>query len=63
MFFGKLGVLCFLVTPVLRFTLLPYRRRTDRCLVIVYNYFLQNCLSTIFAAYMNEDTELIENVC
>ena len=26
-FFGKFGVLCFLVTPVLRFTLLPYCRR------------------------------------
>ena len=27
-FFGKFGVLCFLETPVLRFTLLPYYRRT-----------------------------------
>ena len=26
-FFGKLGVLCFLVTSVLRFDLLPYYRR------------------------------------
>ena len=26
-FFGKFGVLCFLETPVLRFTLLPYYRR------------------------------------
>ena len=26
-FFGKFGVLCFLVTPVLRFALLPYYRR------------------------------------
>ena len=26
-FFGEFGVLCFLVTPVLRFTLLPYYRR------------------------------------
>ena len=25
--FGKLGVLCFLETPVLRFALLPYYRR------------------------------------
>ena len=26
-FFGKFGVFCFLVTPVLRFALLPYCRR------------------------------------
>ena len=26
-FFGKFGVFCFLVTPVLRFALLPYYRR------------------------------------
>ena len=26
-FFGKFGVLCFLVMPVLRFVLLPYYRR------------------------------------
>ena len=25
--FGKFGVLCFLVTPVLKFALLPYCRR------------------------------------
>ena len=60
LFFGKFDVLCFLVTPVLRF--LPYCRRTDQFLVIVYKCFLQNCLSTIFAAYMNEDTELIEKM-
>ena len=28
-FFGKFGVLCFLETPVLRFTLLPYYRRNS----------------------------------
>ena len=28
LFFGQFGVLCFLETPVLRFTLLPYHRRT-----------------------------------
>ena len=28
MFFGKFGVLCFLVTSVLRFALLSYYRRT-----------------------------------
>ena len=27
MFFGKFGVLCFLLTPVLRFALLPYNQR------------------------------------
>ena len=27
LFFGKLGVLCFFVTFILRFTLLPYHRR------------------------------------
>ena len=27
LFFGKLGVLCFIETPVLRFALLPYYRR------------------------------------
>ena len=27
--FGKFGVLCFLETPVLRFSLLPYYRRPD----------------------------------
>ena len=27
LFFGKFGTLCFLVTPVLRFVLLPYYRR------------------------------------
>ena len=27
LFFGKFGVLCFLVTPVLRFALLPYYQR------------------------------------
>ena len=32
-FFGKFGVLCFLLTPVLRFALLPYYRRivSDTC--------------------------------
>ena len=29
-FFGKFGVLCFLVTPVLRFTLLPYYRQSNK---------------------------------
>ena len=33
-FFGKFGVLCFLETPVLRFALLPYYRRTDKELKI-----------------------------
>ena len=28
LFFGNFGVLCFLETPVLRFALLPYYRRT-----------------------------------
>ena len=28
-FFGKFGVLCFLETPVFRFALLPYYRRSD----------------------------------
>ena len=28
-FFGKFGVLCFFETPVLRFALLPYYRRTE----------------------------------
>ena len=28
-FFGNFGVLCFLETPVLRFSLLPYYRRPD----------------------------------
>ena len=29
LFFGNFGVLCFLETPVLRFALLPYYRRTS----------------------------------
>ena len=29
LFFGNFGVLCFLETPVLRFALLPYSRRTQ----------------------------------
>ena len=29
LFFGKFGVFCFLETPVLRFTLLPYYRRVN----------------------------------
>ena len=28
LFFGNFGVLCFLETPILRFTLLPYFRRS-----------------------------------
>ena len=28
-FFRKFGMLCFLITPILRFVLLPYCRRTD----------------------------------
>ena len=28
-FFGKFGVLCFLIIPVLRFALLPYKRLND----------------------------------
>ena len=28
-FFGKFGVLCFFETPVLRFALSPYYRRSD----------------------------------
>ena len=34
-FFGKFGVLCFLVTPVLKFALLPYCRR----FVFILNMF------------------------
>ena len=30
-FFGKFGVVCFLVISVLRFAPLPYYRRIDRC--------------------------------
>ena len=30
-FFGKFDLLCFLETPVLRFALLPYYRRTVKC--------------------------------
>ena len=33
LFFGNFGVLCFLETPVLRFTLLPYYRRIFSTLV------------------------------
>ena len=29
LFFGNFGVLCFLETPVLRFALFPYYRRTQ----------------------------------
>ena len=29
LFFGKFGVLCFLVTSVLKFALLPYYRRNE----------------------------------
>ena len=39
LFFGNFGVLCFLETPVLRFTLLPYYRRTEsNFLVIKYKW-------------------------
>ena len=45
--FGKFGVLCFLVTPVLRFALLPYCRRFVQCVFelgfpskTTYNYRL-----------------------
>ena len=35
-FFGKLGMLCFLETPVLRFALLTYYRRMDPWLPLYY---------------------------
>ena len=49
-FFGKFGVLYFLVTPVLRFTLLPYYRR-----IILYfagNSFINFSLYRNFQTYL-----------
>ena len=44
-FFEKFGVLCFLVTPVLKFALLPYYQRIQRnSLEIQVREFLKNCL-------------------
>ena len=34
LFFGKFGLLCFLETPVLRFALLPYYRRSIALIVV-----------------------------
>ena len=39
LFFEKVGVLCFLVTLVLRFGLLPHYRRTALCFLIKTNAF------------------------
>ena len=36
-FFGKLGVLCFIETPNLRFVLLPYYRKTVNLRLIYEN--------------------------
>ena len=35
-FFRKFGVLCFLVTPVLRFTLFPYYQKKVHWILAVY---------------------------
>ena len=44
-FFEKFGVLCFLVTPVLKFALLPYYQRIQRnSLEIQVREFLKTCL-------------------
>ena len=44
-FFGKFGVLCFLVTPVLKFALLPYYQRIQmNSLEIQVREFLKTCL-------------------
>ena len=44
-FFGKFGVLCILVTSVLRFALLPYYRRNAVSLVVLH----RNTSTTIFS--------------
>ena len=51
-FFGKFGVLCFLETPVLRFTLLPYYRR------ITY----KNCVLLTDLSIVRDNT-LLQNSC
>ena len=43
-FFGKLDVLCFLETPVLRFALLPYYRRKKSENKNLFKYNFLNCL-------------------
>ena len=58
LFFGKFGGLCFLVTPVLRFALLPYYRRD--CVIIRTldeNFNVQNVpwtLTIIPRGYMDK---------
>ena len=51
-FFGKFGLLCFLETPVLRFTLLTYyRRKTDLHVYFRIRCFLYcwSCLNYVFS--------------
>ena len=40
LFFGKFGVLCFLITPVLRLALLPYyQQNMNYCFQHFFGYF------------------------
>ena len=47
--FGKFGVLCFLETPVLRFSLLPYYRR-----ISIY-YFRNGCFNYEIEEYHRQE--------
>ena len=43
LFFGNFGVLCFLETPVLRFALLPYSRRTSGFQLNIIYLLVRHC--------------------
>ena len=55
-FFGKFGGLCFLATPVLRFALLPFKRRIDPSVSInITVKIVVNVSSFLLAAQKDND--------
>ena len=55
-FFRKLDMLCFLVIPVLRFTLLPHYRRFHCVKSVQIRNFFQSVFSRIHTEYWERDT-------
>ena len=51
--FGKFVVLCFLETPILRFALLPYYRRTQKYLIVVLKGKASLILKVLTKKYAN----------
>ena len=53
LFLGKFGMLCFLVTPVLRFALLPYYRRIIVIVILLWSLVVGDTKSLFRCALTN----------